>query len=66
MIRSEPCLMFDEDEWDLYLVNMQDLTTGEEVGKMWPVYATNYDHAISIYQLMLMICEDNSERSEYS
>lgn len=48
----------DEEEWDVYLVNMEDLKTGEEVGKMWPVYARNHDEAIDVYTIILKISGD--------
>lgn len=49
----------DDESWDVYLVNMEDLRTGEEVGKLWPVYARNYDEAIDIYTLIYKMTGDN-------
>lgn len=49
----------DDESWDVYLVNMEDLTTGKEVGKIWPVYARNFDEAMDIYSLIYKMTGTN-------
>jgi hypothetical protein len=48
------------EDWNLYGVQMTSLLDDNPISDMWPVYAENYDSAIMMYQILLMIRENKT------
>jgi len=56
---------YEDPTWELYIVTMRDVDSGKRIGPTVPVYAANFDEAITVYEIMIRIGDDY-ERSEYS
>lgn len=43
---------WDDEEWNLYIISVHSVETGEEVSQQWPVYAGSYMDAITVYEVI--------------